>query len=403
LDSPFLYASAQIPIHLAKYHKVLFIDPIEESILTVLKHPGRVADILRRVWHSSNPVQKGEKLFALSPAAIFPVGYSNRYLKFINKQLVLWQIRSAIRKLRLKSIIFLTYQRLDWDYVGKLGEILSTYHCTDLFGSFEFSSEEERRDDVQKEEGLIRKSDIVFATEKELTELIKGINENTFYLPNATDYELYSKAALPDTKIADDLSDIPHPIVGFVGIIAEINVDFSVLEYAARNRPQWSFVMIGPMREPEFIPRLKNIYYIGPRRKEEIPHYLKAFDACIIPNPDNEHCKYAFDVKFFEYLAAGKPVVTGCKPALKDYPDLFYESKDQVEFVDNLDKALVQDNPRLVKKRQEAARENTWDKRVQQMLSIIDGKVSNRGCSNWTARDSKAVMAWNGKGDEGIA
>jgi hypothetical protein len=87
-------------------------------------------------------------------------------------------------------------------------------------------------------------------------------------------------------------------------------------------------------------------------------------------------------VKFFEYLAAGKPVVTGCKPALKDYPDLFYESKDQVEFVDNLDKALVQDNPRLVKKRQEAARENTWDKRVQQMLSIIDGKVSNRGCSN---------------------
>jgi glycosyltransferase involved in cell wall biosynthesis len=357
---------------------MLFVDPVEESLLAGIKHPAQWIRIIKRLFSFGHPVQRDKNLFLLRPLALLPKKISVFSFKAINERFVLWQIRRAIAALGLRPIVFLTYQRLDWDYIGKLGELISVYHCTDLFSSFRFANELERKEEVKAERRLIMKCALVFATERELTRITQKLNPKTFYLPNATDAELLKATAASDRRAPDDLRSITRPIIGFVGVLTELNVDYSTLEYAAKKEPQWSFVMIGPIREPELLPRLPNIYYLGSRRREEVASYLAACDVCIIPNPDNEHCLYAFDVKFFEYLAAGKPVVTGPKPALAEYRDLFYESKGKESFSHNLHRALNEDANLLRDRRRAAAARNTWDDRARQMLDKIYEELSSR-------------------------
>ena len=387
LDAPFYFNSAQIPIHISKHHRVLFVEPVYMSILTALKNPSRVFDVLRLGLKLGCPRKKHDKLFVLSPLAFFPtkvskaerLSLSARAIKFLNERFVLWQIRKATKKLKFKSVVFWTYQRMGWNYIGKLGEILSVYHCTDNVATFPYKNEHQQMNAVRFENELATQANIVFATERQLAIAKKAFNEDSYYIPNAADFALYSKSALPETEIPEDISNIPHPIIGFVGGIRGYSTDLSLIEYTAKQRPDWSFVFVGPFKfkegQEKLVPRLPNIYYLGARPKETVPGYLKAFDVCIIPSIQHEHTKHEFSLKFFEYLASGKPVVATPMPAMRDFSDVFYEAKDKSEFVQKISSALNENDRFIVQRRRELASQNTWDNRIERMLSIAYKKV----------------------------
>ncbi len=108
-----------------------------------------------------------------------------------------------------------------------------------------------------------------------------------------------------------DQGRIPHPRLGFYGVVDE-RFDIELLRGMAELRPDWHFVIIGPVVkiDPATLPQGGNIHYLGPKKYEELPAYLSGWDVALIAFARNESTRYISPTKTPEYLAAGCPVVS---------------------------------------------------------------------------------------------
>jgi glycosyltransferase involved in cell wall biosynthesis len=104
---------------------------------------------------------------------------------------------------------------------------------------------------------------------------------------------------------------LPRPRLGFYGVIDE-RFDTQLLARAAEMRPDWQFIMIGPVVKisPEELPARPNIHYLGPKTYAELPRYLSGWDVALMPFAMNESTEFISPTKTPEYLASGRPVVS---------------------------------------------------------------------------------------------
>jgi UDP-galactopyranose mutase len=90
-------------------------------------------------------------------------------------------------------------------------------------------------------------------------------------------------------------------------------------------RPDWSFVMIGPVVKisEDDLPKRPNIHYLGGKKYEQLPSYLSGWDVALMPFAMNESTQFISPTKTPEYLAGGKPVVsTPIKDVVRHYGQL---------------------------------------------------------------------------------
>src|SRR5207249_3593827 len=97
---------------------------------------------------------------------------------------------------------------------------------------------------IEAERFLATKAQIVFASAKELYEKMKEINDRTFLLPNAADFQFFQQASESDLAIPDDIAGITSPILGYIGEVAKW-FDFDLVYDAAVRNPDWNFVLLG--------------------------------------------------------------------------------------------------------------------------------------------------------------
>jgi len=116
----------------------------------------------------------------------------------------------------------------------------------------------------------------------------------------------------------------------------------------------------------------------GKKEYKDLPGIIKAFDACIIPFKLNDLTASANPVKLYEYLAAGKPVVSTPIPEVLVYKDVVRIAKGPEEFIRALEKAISENSPEDVQERLRVARENSWEVRIEQMESIIEKALASR-------------------------
>lgn len=225
------------------------------------------------------------------------------------------------------------------------------------------------------EEKLTKMADVVFATSKYLFHLREIQNPNTQYLPSGVDVGLFGKALVPSLKMAPELENIPWPIIGFVGGMANAKMNWKWICEVAILRPQWNFVFIGPCVEPppSYITQQKNILFIGARSMEALPAYIKGFDVCLIPYQGEAFLKACSPTKAFEYLATGKPVVASWIPDLEDYQHVIHVSRNVTEFLQNIEAALV-DGRKASKVREyvQATQGRTWEDRIEKTSRSIE-------------------------------
>jgi len=126
------------------------------------------------------------------------------------------------------------------------------------------------------------------------------------------------------------------------------------------------------------VPKRENIHYLGQKRFDELPNYIKHFDVCIIPYNINNYTETVFPLKFFEYMATGKPIVTTNLPALDEYKDIVGYAKDKEEFMDYIEKALKEEDQVRINERLKIAKANSWDARVEEMIKIIKAHLINK-------------------------
>jgi GT2 family glycosyltransferase/glycosyltransferase involved in cell wall biosynthesis len=236
---------------------------------------------------------------------------------------------------------------------GRLWNWRVVYDCMDEWENFPGI----QRVLVEMEAKLVASCDLLVVTGRRLHAKWSRYNRPMVLARNAVDFEFYDEHYGPNTK----LSGLEHPIVGYYGAIAEW-FDMELLAHVACERPDYHFVLLGGTFNVDVsaLKSLPNVSFLGQQPYVTMPQYLYHFDACIIPFKLNRITEATDPVKLYEYLSAGKPVVSVALPELEYFKDLVYIASDKDEFVAQLDRAVVEEDLELVAARRELARQNTW-------------------------------------------
>ena len=288
------------------------------------------------------------------------------------RELIIEAFRRVIRDYSVKEFVSFVEFPMWYEVVKELKEIYATPIVFDILDEFSgFDNVHERIAEYEKK--MIELSDSVITSSGHLFKKTKEyLDENKIdkvchLIKNGAEFEHFSN--LPENEL---LSGIKKPIVGYYGAISNW-FDADLVEYAAKKHPEWSFVLIGHTFGADIkkLKRLKNVHFLGEKPYSELPKYLYWFDVCLIPFKDVPLIKSTNPVKFYEYISSGKPVVATDMDELKEFSDIVYISKSKEEFVENIEKALKEDDNSIREKRIAVAKENDWDIRVRDVLKVL--------------------------------
>jgi glycosyltransferase involved in cell wall biosynthesis len=217
----------------------------------------------------------------------------------------------------------------------------TVYDCMDELSKFRFAPE--RLLDLEQE--LIDQADLIFTGGASLYEAKKSRHHSVHCFPSSVDRPHFAKARRELEQPADQ-AELKHPRLGFYGVIDE-RFDIDLLRQAADMRPNWSFVMVGPVVKigEDELPRAANIHYLGGKTYEQLPSYLSGWDVALMPFAMNDSTQFISPTKTPEYLAGGKPVVsTPVRDVVRTYGHLqgVHIASDADGFIRCCEKALVQ-------------------------------------------------------------
>ena len=371
-DNPFWTNKQHVAVQLAASgYRVFYIDSLG------LRRPSASAQDTKRIFRRlqksvTGPRKVRENIWVWSPFVIPLQKYG--LIRRLNRFLLSAMLKFYVRKTGIKQEILWTYNPLTVHLLNIKGFKKIIYHCVD---DIKAQPGMAAKIFEQAEKDLVERSHIVFATSPKLAETRIVWNPNTYYFPNVADFKHFSKARDVKTIIPDDLLKVPPPRIGFIGAISDYKVDFNLLRCIAKARPDWSLVLIGkvgegdPWTKTRLFQDIPNIHLMGPRPYSELPCYLKGLDVTILPNVLNEYTESMFPMKFFEYLAAGKPVVSVDLPALREYRNIARIAQSPQDFVRGIDEAL-KGNIAPLEERIAVAREHTYEKRMHKMLQLVE-------------------------------
>jgi UDP-galactopyranose mutase len=292
------------------------------------------------------------------------------------------KVKELLTKLFLEKEIvnyfFWYYTPMSLAVSDHFNPVVTIYDCMDELSAFKFAPQSLK----DREQELFTKADLVFTGGYSLYEAKKHKHPDVHAFPSSIDTPHFNKARKYNVDPADQ-SAIPHPRIGFFGVIDE-RMDMDLVEAVARRKPEWNFIMIGPVVkiDPNMLPRLSNIHYLGMKHYNELPAYISGWDVAMMPFAHNESTRYISPTKTPEYLAAGKPVVsTPIIDVLRQYgryglvniagtveefvrvTALELEHPDREEWLEHVDELLSQ---------------NSWDKTWQKMMYLITRKLNEK-------------------------
>ena len=250
------------------------------------------------------------------------------------------------------------------EYASALDLLDYDLSCYQVDDEYTFSEVEKPMDEW--EAGLISRVDQVFIHSPGLLETKGKLNPETLFVPNGVDYYAY---AAPCSEPAD-LMTIPHPRIGYVGIIKK-QLDIVLLHALARRHPQWSFVLVGPQGNLggqavlfQQLSRLPNVYCLGYKPFSALPSYTQHLDVCVLCYEVNDYTKFIYPLKLHEYLASGRPVVGSRIRSLEDYAHVIRLARTGDEWSHALQDSLAPDMnaPARVEERQGVARRHDWER-----------------------------------------
>lgn len=304
-----------------------------------------------------------------------PEGILYRKLLAFNEWLIRSRIKKVIKAQNISAFIYINSFNFHYPRIADtLNPSLTIYHCVDpMIIPYDM------KHGIISEDDLVKKSDLVICTSRKLYDQKKLQNPNTAFIPNATNISHISKALLEELPINDHLSGIKRPVIGYAGAI-ERRFDYELLkEVVSRNRDK-SFVLAGQVSHefvPDWLSHTENVILTGRLAYEDLPGLIKGFDVAIIPFKKDEVSRTIFPLKLFEYLGAGKPVVaTNFNPDLEEFTHgLVNFCEDALSFSNALELALNNNDHDEKQRRVELAKENSWDKRGQQIADLIEENI----------------------------
>ncbi len=256
-----------------------------------------------------------------------------------------------------------------------LAPIATVYDCMDELSAFKNAPEELQT----REAELFGLSDLVFTGGRSLFEVKREQHDAIYCFPSSIDADHFASAL----KVSEDRQDqvsIPHPRIGFFGVIDE-RTDIELLRQIAERRPDWQFVMIGPVVKisEEDLPRAGNIHYLGGKSYDELPDYIAGWDVAMMPFAINDSTRFISPTKTPEYLAAGRPVVsTPIRDVVTPYEELGLVkiASTADEFVEAIEISLNEDASQRRAKADKFLSTISWEKTYAAMSEFIDDAIA---------------------------
>lgn len=353
-------------------YRVLFVEQLS-GFEHLLRYPGLRQRRYRRLREGLRKI--ADNLWIVSPPPLLPGRYYSLPINRINSWLTVNWLKRYLAKLSIASPLLWVYKPEHGGLISHFDERLSIYHCID---EWTVGTRGRKRATITRlESDLLTAVNLVFANSPPTYEKKRRFNANTFRLPSGADIEHFAQVMDPALSEHPALAGIPRPRIGYSGTINE-RLDYSYLEHLAHSHPDWALVLIGdpyPWRlDAPQIQRLKalpNTHFLGQHPFEQMPSLLKGLDVCLIPYVRDERGYYRSPLKLYEYLAAGKPVVSIDHPEARELEASIYLASTPEEFVTQIAEALQQDCPELQDERINVARGNSWDHRVDKMEAIL--------------------------------
>jgi len=253
---------------------------------------------------------------------------------------------------------------------------LVVYDCMDELTGFHGAPVEL----VSRERALFAQADLVFTGGKRLYEAKRTLHPSVYAYPSSVDAAHYARARALQTE-PDDQRDIPHPRVGYFGVIDE-RIDLDLLASLADARPEYHLVMVGPVVKIDeaTLPRRPNLHYLGGKKYDDLPDYLGGWDVAMMPFALNDATAFISPTKTLEYLAAGRPVVS---TAIRDVVDPYGEEgvvsiADAEGFPAAIDAALCTDAARHSAACDVVVARTSWDKTWRSMARRIETSFADR-------------------------
>ncbi len=280
-----------------------------------------------------------------------------------------------IKMLGLSPTVLSIWRPLDLMLARRMGERVACWH---LFDDVSLYPGNERISSfIEKvERKNIKRVQLVFAVSQKLYENKNNLHSNVHLIPNAGDFKIFNAALTDNLPEPEDLKGVPRPRVVFTGGLGW-ETDYNLLGYIADSHPEWSVVMIGIIRSSgkegvKSVTKRPNAFYLGYKPQPELPAYLKYSDAGLMPYRIVGSVVYASPLKIHEYLAAGLPVVSTPQPAILPFSNIVGVADNEEDYVSLIEEALANNSPDKVAERVALARENSWEKRVEDMNCLIN-------------------------------
>jgi UDP-galactopyranose mutase len=278
----------------------------------------------------------------------------------------------------INEYIFWYYTPMALKFTDHFAPIASIYDCMDELSAFKDAHSQL----PALEKKLFRQVDLVFTGGQSLYEAKRDQHRAVYGFPSSIDAAHFRKArtAVDDPE---DQSGIPHPRLGFFGVIDE-RFDSELLDQVAAKRPDWHFVIIGPVVkiDPSTLPQQANIHYLGPKKYNQLPDYLAGWDIALLLFARNDSTRFISPTKTPEYLAAGKPVIsTSIRDVVRPYGELkLVEIADTAdEFIRAAEKIFSRSDGAEWLRRVDAFLEDvSWDKTWTEMSELIDEVIERR-------------------------
>jgi UDP-galactopyranose mutase len=278
----------------------------------------------------------------------------------------------------IENYIFWYYSPMFLPISNSFEPQLIVYDCMDELSAFKFAPAGLK----ESENDLFQTADLVFTGGHSLYEAKKHRHPFVYAFPSSIDKEHF-KQARSITSDPPDQEAIPHPRIGFYGVIDE-RMDLDLIAKVAADKPEWHFVLIGPTAKIDQgnLPRTANIHYLGNKSYKELPTYLAGWDITIIPFALNESTRFISPTKTPEYLSAGKPVISSSiKDVINPYgnKNLVHIADTPEDFIKAAETELgIVDRTPWLAEVDSFLEQISWDKTWNQMMQLVNDKLADK-------------------------
>lgn len=374
-DLPIGSNAKNIAEEVSENNFVLYINTPKDSILFLFKKlinkyknnqigKKQVRQISKKLWVADCP-------FYVLPVNILPDGFIFDFFNRLNNKKIFSYANKIASQLGFKDIIHFIDNDIYRSFYSKeyLKPYLSVYYRRDYL----FLVDYWKKHAIRLEPLLISKSDLVVCNSPQLAEFALIYNPDSFCIGQGLDltaYDIENKFEIPEKMLS-----IPEPRIGYIGNITSLRLDADLIYEMAKSKPELSFVMVGREDkhfESHNLHNLKNVYFLGSIKPEQVPDFTFALNVCINPQLINELTMVNYPRKVDEYLALGKPVIATKTASMDLFKNHVYLCSNVEEYLFALDKALNDNSNEAIFKRVIFAKSHSWENNVKCLYNCIE-------------------------------